>query len=83
MIPHDKLLHYVYGQVIFVCMYAIFIWCNMDKSSSMISSFSIVLIVAIAKEIYDKVSSTGTPEIMDIVATVCGAIIPIVIYLMS
>ena len=79
MIPHDKLLHYFYGQVIFVCMYAVFIWCNIDKSSSMISSFSIVLIVAIAKEIYDKASGAGTPEIMDVIATVCGAIIPILI----
>ena len=78
-IPHDKLLHYFYGQVIFICMYAVFIWCNIDKSSSMISSFSIVLIVAIAKEVYDKVSGTGTPEIMDVVVTVCGAIIPILI----
>lgn len=64
-IPHDKLLHYVVGTVVyslcslFIGMYAIVI----------------VLVIAIGKEVYDYVSKKGTPEYMDAVATVLGGVI--------
>lgn len=64
-IPHDKLLHYVAGTLIyglcslFIGLYAI----------------GIVFIVAVCKEVYDYVSKKGTPEYMDIIATVLGGLV--------
>ena len=63
---HDKLLHFFYGFFIFVIS-DIFIndWYSIIP----------VFIIAIVKELYDKISKKGTPEIMDVVFTILPAII--------
>lgn len=64
-IPHDKLLHYVAGTLIysicslFIGMYAI----------------GIVIVIAVGKEAYDYYTKKGTPEYMDAAATVLGGLV--------
>lgn len=40
----------------------------------------LTLFIAVAKEVYDKLSGKGTPEILDIVYTVAPAIINYVVF---
>ena len=64
MLPHDKANHLVYGLVLFLVGNAVFSW-----------EVGLALAVAFggAKELYDKYSQKGTPDVMDFVATVAGA----------
>ena len=67
---HDKLKHFFIGyfislSIIFIGVYGVFL----------------TLAIAVAKEIYDKVSKKGTPEILDIVYTVAPAVINYLIFL--
>lgn len=64
-IPHDKLLHYVAGTIIYA-LCSLFIG---------LYAIVIVLVIAIGKEVYDYVSKKGTPEYMDIIATVLGGLV--------
>jgi hypothetical protein len=69
LIPQDKANHFVYG-------FLIFILCNLFFTE--ITCLFIVVFAAAAKEVYDKVSKKGTPEILDFIATVLPAIIIII-----
>lgn len=64
-IPQDKSKHFIAGFVIAII-------------ASLFVGYLIAVIVAIlagaGKEIYDKVTGKGTPEFLDFVATVVGAI---------
>jgi hypothetical protein len=63
-IPEDKKKHLLAGLMISIgTMFMPVIW-----------SFMVVVMVGVGKEIYDKVSGKGTPEILDAIATVLGAI---------
>lgn len=67
-IPKDKLLHSFYGTLIY-------------STTSMIDpsiAIATVIIIAISKEIYDNLSNKGTPELMDIVATIA---IPLILFI--
>lgn len=67
---HDKLKHFFIGyfislSIVFIGVYGVFL----------------TLAIAIAKEVYDKVSKRGTPEMLDIVYTVAPAVINYFIFL--
>lgn len=62
MIAYDKRLHLAVGAIIALAT----LWINP------IVSMTLVVLAGIGKEVYDKVSRKGTPEVMDAVATVIG-----------
>ena len=65
-LPQDKANHFIYGAVICLIL------------SFAIPAFYAMLVavcVGIAKEIYDKVSQKGTPDLMDALVTALGAIL--------
>ena len=67
---YDKLKHFFIGYIIslalpFIGIYALYI----------------CIAIAVAKEIYDKISKKGTPEILDVVYTVAPAVINYFIFL--
>lgn len=68
LLPQDKLMHYFVGSLITTTFVPL------------IGTYAIIptIIAAIGKEVYDKVSGTGTPELLDIVYTVAGGL-PIVV----
>jgi hypothetical protein len=66
IIPQDKANHFVYGFLIFAFFSLFF---------TEIICLIIVAFIAAAKEIYDKVSKKGTPELLDFVFTVIPALI--------
>lgn len=66
MIPQDKANHFIYGFVIFILS-------NLILNAYF--ALAIVFCFAAGKEVYDKVSGKGTPEILDFVATLIPAII--------
>jgi len=69
LLPYDKCLHLLGGVLIYlVCQNFLTWWI----------SLSAVLVVAIGIEIYDKLSKTGTPELLDIVYTLIGGLIAMV-----
>jgi hypothetical protein len=64
-IPYDKALHYVYGSVIFAVCYHL-----VGVGNSLLA----VLLVASGKEVYDYMHrDSHTPDIWDLIATLCGA----------
>ena len=66
LIPQDKANHFVYGFLIFAFFSLFF---------TELTCLIIVSFVAAAKEVYDKVSKKGTPEILDFVFTIIPALI--------
>lgn len=62
-IPYDKALHALGGCILFAIGHYFVSW-----------QAGIILATTIgaAKEIYDKVSGKGTPDVMDLVATMAG-----------
>ena len=72
MIPHDKLLHYFYGQLIFAISYIPLTAFAVPYAFPI--AFAIVAVIAAGKEIYDKVSGNGTPEFLDFLATILGTL---------
>jgi len=65
-IAHDKILHFFYGFFIYAIS-LIFL----DRYYDLIPVF----IIAIGKEIYDKITKKGTPEVMDFVYTIAPSVI--------
>lgn len=59
-IPHDKLLHLSVGLVIY----------SLTALFNPLLGLTAVLLVAGAKEIYDKATGKGTPELADFIYTV-------------
>lgn len=62
-LPQDKANHFIYGQLIFLVVAVVF------------GSFLGILATAVAavgKEVYDKVSKTGTKDWNDALATLAG-----------
>jgi hypothetical protein len=66
VLPQDKANHFVYGFLIF-CMFNFFL--------NSYYSLLIVFAIAVIKEIIDKISGKGTPEVLDVVATIAPALI--------
>jgi hypothetical protein len=64
-IPQDKANHFVYGSII--CFLASLLF-------TPLVSLCITIIIGILKEVYDKISKKGNPEILDVIATTIGAL---------
>ena len=78
MLPIDKSNHLIYGVVIFIIAY--FLLKRLVKKNSGIISFLFVIIIAIVKEVYDLQNlNTNTPEIYDIIFTIFGGLIGLLI----
>jgi len=60
-IPKDKLLHSFYGSWLYLLS-------TLVLPTTL--ALALVVVIAIGKEVYDKVSGKGTPELMDIVYTI-------------
>lgn len=91
LIPLDKANHFAYAVLIyffatlglFVCsifpplyfMHGIFVW--------KFSAFVVVCIFAIGKELYDKYSGKGTPEVADAIWAIVPALMILVIDLIK
>lgn len=69
-IPQDKKKHFVAGFAITAIVSLFF---------GYIIGVIVAVIAAAGKELYDKVTGTGTPELLDFVATVLGAVAAIAI----
>jgi hypothetical protein len=66
VLQHDKLKHFFFGFLIFLIVSLIFgNWV----------AISVVTLVAIAKEVYDKKSGTGQYELLDIVYSLAPGIL--------
>ena len=70
LLPYDKALHLLGGMIIFLIAnnFLFGVW-----------SLLVVLIAAISVEVIDYVSKKGTPEVMDIVYTCIGGLIPFIL----
>ena len=65
-IGFDGLMHFALSSIIsFILSIFLFWWL----------SFTITVIIGIAKEIYDKMSKKGTPEWKDLLCDIFGALI--------
>lgn len=64
-LPLDKAYHLIAGLIIFAGVHFV----------NNFLALVIVCVVAVAKEIYDKISKTGTPEYADILYTILGGIL--------
>lgn len=69
----DKFLHFVVGYLAFCILTVIFSFITPTIVAVSLAYLG-VLAAASGKEIYDRVSGTGTPEIWDFLATMLGAV---------
>jgi hypothetical protein len=65
-LPQDKANHLIYGLVIFILVHFFF-----GVSAGLLAG----TVAAVAKEVYDKVSGKGNPELLDALATIAGAVL--------
>ena len=75
-IPADKANHFAYGAIL----------AGLGSLHSVAVGAALCVALAIAKEVYDRVSKRGTPEIMDAVWTVAGGLpvlIPLAVWRMG
>ena len=64
-IPQDKANHFIYGLGLFIAL---------AFAHDPIFALALVVAVGIVKEVYDKVTGTGTPDVWDAVATSLGGL---------
>jgi len=64
-IPQDKANHAIYGLVLFIAL---------AFARDPLFALALVIVAGIVKEIYDKVTGTGTPDVWDAVATSLGGL---------
>ncbi|WP_020675574.1 hypothetical protein [Geopsychrobacter electrodiphilus] len=67
-IPADKLGHFFYSAILGA-------GCNLFFGP--LVALVVVVAAAIVKELYDKISSKGTPEILDALAGIAGGLVAI------
>jgi hypothetical protein len=72
LIPVDKANHFIAGTLTY-CLAAL----CMPPAVAIIP----VIVVAAGKEMYDAISKKGTPDVIDYLFTIAGAIPPLVINL--
>ena len=65
LIPQDKANHFIYGNVICFFFSLFFI---------PLVTITFIVIISIGKELYDYKTKTGTPELMDVIWTLLGAL---------
>ena len=62
-LPQDKANHFIYGLVGFLGVGLIF---------GVVAGILFSAIIGAAKEVYDRVTKKGTPDVLDFVATAAG-----------
>lgn len=65
LIPQDKANHVIYGMIIYYLAQFIL---------TPVATLALVVAFAIGKEVYDWLSKKGTPEFLDFMSTVMGAL---------
>jgi hypothetical protein len=65
LIPQDKANHFIYGCIIYFLV---------STYLTPIQTMGVVTLTASIKELYDYKTKTGTPELMDVVWTLLGAL---------
>jgi hypothetical protein len=70
LIPVDKANHFIVGTIIYVLSAFI-----LSPLFAMIP----VIIIGLSKEIYDYITKKGTPDIIDFLFTVLGALPPLIL----
>lgn len=68
-IPQDKLIHYVIGTLLYAATYLLVGYL----------AIVVVIVVAVGKELYDKVSGKGTPEYLDALITITGGVVCLIV----
>lgn len=70
VIAQDKLMHYFVGTLIVAVSYPLVgLW-----------AIVVTAVAAVGKELYDKYSGKGTPELMDVVYTMFGGLVVVAAY---
>ena len=69
LLQRDKLLHYTVGTLLYATTYLLVGYL----------AIVVVTVVAVGKELYDKVSGKGTPEYLDALATITGGVVCLVV----
>lgn len=66
-LPQDKANHFAYGAVLAAigCLF------------SPLAGAALCVAFAVAKEVYDRASGKGNPEILDAIATIVGGVVVI------
>lgn len=70
LIPVDKANHFIAGTLIYVLSAIIF---------SPILAMIPVIIAGLGKEMYDYITKKGTPDVIDFLYTVLGALPPLIL----
>lgn len=65
LIPVDKANHFIAGTLTY-CLASLFL-------TPMVALIPVV-IIGVAKEVYDKCSKKGTPDVVDFIYTIAGAL---------
>ena len=65
LIPQDKVNHFIYGNVLCFFFSLFFV---------PLVTIIFIVIIALGKELYDYKTKTGTPELMDVIWTLLGAL---------
>lgn len=68
VLPADKANHFAYGAVL----------AGIGALHSVLAGAALCAVFAIGKEVYDRVSGKGNPEVADALATLAGAL-PVVL----
>jgi len=65
-LPQDKANHFIYGALIYLVIGVVF---------GAVAGLTAAFLIGAAKEIYDKVSGKGCPDVLDFVATGAGGVL--------
>ena len=76
LIPYDKALHISYGAALGLigAMAALII-----SQPMWLGALTLATVVGVGKEVYDYVSKRGTPDFLDAVATIIGALPTVIV----
>lgn len=72
MTAYDKKLHIIVGFLISLLGYYLF--------TSLLAGFVLAALAGMLKEVIDKITGKGTPELMDFIATIIGGLLVILTY---
>lgn len=76
VIPQDKANHYLYGSAL--AMLGLILGPLLLDLSPVVGAVSLAGLVGVLKEVVDRVTGSGHPEVADALATLAGAL-PVVI----
>lgn len=74
-IPQDKLLHVVVASALTAIIKFGLSFTALSAPMVLICTLAFVLLISVAKEVYDELSEEGTPELNDLLADLIGVVI--------